>query len=67
MAVTRKYPAVGEPTTDTNSLRNAAVAVKEGYEILVGQRGDPLMRAVTWGDLVALGLATADQVPQKGK
>lgn len=62
-----RFPSIGEPTTDTNSLRDAAVAVKEGYEILTRQRGDPLMSAVTWGDLVALGLVTADKVPLKGK
>ncbi len=62
-----RFPSVGEPTTDTNSLRDACVAMKEGYEILTRQRGDPNMSSVTWGDLVALGLVSADKVPEKGK
>lgn len=49
----------GSEATDDMALR----AMKENLEILTGQRGSRLASAVTWQDLVDLGLITADQVP----
>ncbi len=60
-----KYPAIPPPSTDPVSLRNADIAIKEILEILTQQRGDPLNAAVTWQDLVDLGLITLSQVPIK--
>ncbi len=63
MANVPKYPAINEPTTDTASLRESILSLKEATEMLTRQRGDPLASAITWADLVALGVITADQVP----
>lgn len=59
-----KYPAVSEPTTDGASLRESVLNLKEGVEMLTRQRGDPIASAVTWADLVALGLINAADVPK---
>jgi len=40
------------------------MAMKEAVESLSGQRGGPDDVAVTWGDLLDLGLISIDQVPQ---
>lgn len=63
MANVPKYPAINEPTTDVASLRESILSLKEATEMLTRQRGDPLASAITWADLVALGVITADQVP----
>lgn len=60
-----RYPPIPDSTTDPASLRATDLAIKETLEILTRQRGDPLLAAVTWGDLVALGLITSAQVPVK--
>jgi hypothetical protein len=60
-----KVPAISEPTTEPESLRQAALQLKEGVEILSGQRGTKLNAAVTWQDLVNLGLILPSQVPPK--
>lgn len=59
-----KRPSIPMPSTDTTSLRNTALALKENVEILTQQRGDRAMSAVTWDDLVALGLISQVQVPR---
>jgi len=58
-----KYPPIPDPTSDPVALRNAAVALKETAEILTRQRGDRSLSAVTWQDLVELGLILPSQVP----
>lgn len=60
-----KYPPIPEPSTDVLSLRDSMLSVKQGFEMLSNQRGSPLNSAVTWADLVALGLITAAQVPTR--
>jgi hypothetical protein len=60
-----KYPPIPEPTTDPGSLRDSVLALKQGFETLSHQRANPLVAAVTWSDLLALGLITAAQVPKK--
>lgn len=52
------------PTNNLDSVLQVIIALKEGTESLAGQRGDPLGRAVTFADLVALGLVTADAAKQ---
>ena len=60
-----KYPPIPDPTTDPESLRFSLVALKQGFEMLSHQRANPLNAAVTWADLLALGLINAAQVPKK--
>lgn len=60
----QKYPAVPDPISDVNSLRLSVLALKEGQEILTRQRGTRSTSAVTWDDLVDLGLITPAQVPR---
>lgn len=59
----RKYPAIPEPMSDLQSLRQSVVALKQVIEILLRQRGAKIDGAVTWQDLVDLGLITSDKVP----
>jgi hypothetical protein len=59
-----KYPSIPDPTIAPEALRTTAMALKEGYEILSRQRGDRSMSAVSWQDLVSLGLIKASQVPK---
>lgn len=47
------------------SLCATAAATREVVEQLAGQRRDILGAAVTWGDLIDLGLIKPDQVPVK--
>jgi hypothetical protein len=60
-----KYPPIQEPTTDPQSLRDSVLSLKQGFELLSHQRNNPLVAAVTWADLLALGIITAAQVPKK--
>lgn len=61
--VLRSQVSVPEPYETLSSLRSTALALKELTEVLAGQRGSANDAAVTWGDLVALGLIKQDQVP----
>ncbi len=63
--MTIKYPAIPNPSTDPNSLRNTALALKETAEILTQQRGSVLDAVVTWQDLLSLGLINSSQLPKK--
>jgi hypothetical protein len=58
-----RYPSIPNPTADVTALRSSGIAMKETLEILTQQRGNPLMSAVTWQDLVDLGLILPTQVP----
>lgn len=46
-----------------DSLQATAGPTKELVEVLAGQRGSPSDAAVTWGDLIELGLIKPEQVP----
>lgn len=59
-----KYPAIPSPQADPISLRASADALKETVEMLTLQRGSKLNGAVTWQDLIDLGLALPTQVPR---
>lgn len=59
----RSQVTVPEPYLDPGSLRAATLALKELTEVLAGQRGEALDAAVTWRDLVELGIVKPDQVP----
>ena len=56
--------SIPEPNENLPSLRSTAVATKELVETLAGQRGDPRDVAVTWGDLINLGLVIPAEVPR---
>ena len=58
-----KYNPIPEPTNDPTQLRLSVQALKQGFEMLTHQRKNALNAAVTWDDLVKLGLITAAQVP----
>jgi hypothetical protein len=60
----QKYPAISDPITNIESLRSTASQLKEGAEIMQGIRGDRTLAAVTWQDLLRLGLITSDQLPK---
>lgn len=56
-------PTIPEPYSTVPSLYAATTALKEGYEMLTGQRGGVSDCAVTWGDLLSLGIVKPEQVP----
>ena len=57
--------AIPEPYETLHSLRNSVIANKEVVETLSGQRGNILDAAVTWGDLLDIGLIKKDQLPNE--
>lgn len=59
----QKYPAIPEPIAEINSVRSSTAAIKEAVEILTQQRGNRANSAVTWTDLVNLGLIPASKIP----
>lgn len=60
-----KFPAIPDPNTQPESLRQAVQALKEAVEILSAQRGSKANAAVTWQDLVDLGVILPTQVPRQ--
>lgn len=61
--VRRQQATIPEPYPEVNSLRTAALATKELVEALAGQRGGAYDVAVTWGDLLDLGIVKLEQMP----
>lgn len=59
-----RYPPIPEPSTDTEALRRADLAIKETLEIMTGTRGNRADSVVTWQDLVDLGIIVPTQVPK---
>lgn len=59
-----KLPSIPMPQASLPALFQTAVTTKEVAEVLGGVRGPKKDAAVTWGDLVRLGLITADKVPK---
>jgi hypothetical protein len=64
MPATIKYPSIPKPSADLIALSRAGDAMKETIEILTLQRGNKENGAVTWQDLVDLGLIVPTQVPR---
>lgn len=63
----RRFAAVPDPTLNIHALYNTVLALKENLELLVGERADPHASdtmAVTWAELLELGLITEDQIPR---
>lgn len=65
MSRRRTQATVPEPYENVSSLRASVMALKELVEGLAGQRGGPVDIAVTWGDLIDLGLIKPEQVPEE--
>jgi hypothetical protein len=59
-----KVAAIPEPIAEINSVRSTAAALKESVEVLQGIRGTRSSAAVTFQDLLRLGLITAAQLPK---
>lgn len=59
----KRQQAIPVPYETPHSLRVTAMALKERVEVLSGARGSARDMAVTWDDLVELGLIKPDQVP----
>lgn len=57
---------VPEPTETFDGLRASVMGLKEIAEVLDGQRGNMLDAAVTWQDLVDLGIVSPVNVPRRG-
>lgn len=51
-------PQIPQPVLDPRAQLQVLLALKQGMESLAGRRGDPMGRAVTFNDLVALGLVS---------
>ena len=51
-----KYPAIPAPTAEVHALRSSSISIKETVEILSRQRGDPQHSAVTFEDLITMGI-----------
>lgn len=54
-------PQVANPVADIGALATVAQQLKQGIDSLAGVRGDVLNRAVTYNDLVALGILNKAQ------
>jgi hypothetical protein len=61
----RTQATIPEPYEDVKSLRASVVALKQLVESLAGQRGGPSDVAVTWGNLLELGVIQPEQVPHE--
>ncbi len=59
----KDYGAIPIANANIQSLLNAANAVKQAIDVLTGQTRNKGATAVTWDDLVALGLIEKSQVP----
>lgn len=57
------YRSVPEPTPDT--IQQSVTALKDTVEVLARQRAPVIASAVTFQDLIDLGLITAAQVPSR--
>lgn len=61
--MSRRYPAIPEPLPDLDGLAVAVRELKQAVEILTQQRKPYTLSAVTWQDLVDLGLIGSNRVP----
>lgn len=59
------YKAIPDPQATPQSLRESVLALKETVEVLTRQRRPIAAGAVTWQDLVDLGLIKMSQVPTR--
>lgn len=62
----RRKATVPQPDETIRGLRASVEGLKEIAEVLDGQRGSMMDAAITWGDLVQLGLVKPENVPKRG-
>jgi len=60
-----RLPQIPEPNTTIPSLHTTALALKSAVDVISGAVGPKEQRAVTFVDLVNMGLITMDQIPEK--
>lgn len=60
----KRYPAIPEPSADPAALYQSVLELKQAVEILTQQRKPYRNSAVTWGDLVTLGIIPESNVPR---
>jgi hypothetical protein len=58
-------PAIPHPRQDIESLHRTVTALKEAVEALANVRGKPADSAITWQQLINLGIVQSSQVPTK--
>lgn len=63
--MSNKYPAIPDPSGTNENLRQSVAALKESVEILTRQRRPVEAGAVSWRDLVDLGLISPEQLPRR--
>ena len=63
MAANKFTSSVPDPQLTLDSHQQVLIALKSNVEILTLQRSPSSAAAVTWNDLVNLGLIKASQVP----
>lgn len=59
----RRQPAIPHPDATVLSMHQTLMQLVEAVQMLQGQRGSVSDCAVTWGELLALGLIKEDQIP----
>lgn len=61
------YSSIPEPQASIPSHHEAILALKEAVEVITRQRRREqiALSAVTWNDLVALGVIERDQIPKR--
>lgn len=57
-AINQKVPAIPEPRPEIAAILIVLKTLKQAIDVLSGRTGSPLDRAVTFSDLVTLGLLT---------
>lgn len=60
-----RLTALPDPAPNMPSMHVTAIATKSVIDVLTGAVGPKEQRAVTFVDLVNLGLITEDQIPPK--
>lgn len=63
MAANKYMSSIPEPQLTLDSHQGALTALKANMEVLTQQKNPRSAAAVTWQDLVALGLITPSQIP----
>lgn len=67
MAINPRIPTMNRPLANVEALVTVCEQLRQGMESLGGTRGNPLDRAVTFNDLIALGLVTQVDINAKLK
>ena len=59
-----QYPGIADPAPDVESLYTSVQQIKQVLESISGRStGDPDAAMVSWNDLLAMGIITAEQLP----